>query len=153
MQKTKPVAPSAHALLSPAQAALAALYVAHRLSGADETHWQAHLDATPSLAGLTQTAALSALGLAEETANATDGVDALLDMLAAAVNAPQAETVYLICADYIALKGRVSPEEMRFIEKLGQALGLDRLSRAALDRAAQARAVNLATSEEDRAND
>ena len=49
----------------------------------------------------------------------------------------------MLCADFIAQNGNVSPEEMRLLERLGETLALDRLSRAAFDRAAQARAAPL----------
>ena len=49
----------------------------------------------------------------------------------------------MLCADFIAQNGTVSPEEMRFLERLGEALMIDRLSRAAFDRAAQARRLTV----------
>ncbi len=126
---------------------MAALYVTHRLSHADEAQWQDYISAVPTFAAPTDSQKLDlAIAIAQEVIDAPDGVETLLEMLAATVNQSQAETIYQICADYIALHGRVSPEEMRFIDKLGETLRLDRLSRAALDRAAQARATHLADS-------
>ncbi len=130
---------------------MAALYVTHRLSRADEAQWQAYLPTVPSFtASQTDSNGLNmAIAVAQEVIDAADGVETLLEILAASLGKQQVETVYQICADYIALHGRISPEEMRFIDKLGEALGLERLNRAALDRAAQARAVNLADNPEE----
>jgi hypothetical protein len=49
----------------------------------------------------------------------------------------------MLLADYIALYGTASPEEMRLLQRFGEAIGIDRLTRAALDSAAQARATSL----------
>ena len=129
---------------------MAALYMTHRLSQADEAQWQGFISAVPTFAAPNDSQKLGlAIAIAQDVIDAPDGVETLLEMLAATIDTRQAETIYQICADYIALHGRVSPEEMRFIDKLGEALRLDRLSRAALDRAAQARATNLANMPEE----
>ncbi|MFZ9413665.1 MAG: hypothetical protein ACO3CS_02245 [Alphaproteobacteria bacterium] len=49
------------------------------------------------------------------------------------------ETCYLCAAEIAAIDGRVPPEEMRVLQRLRSALGIDRLAAAALERATQAR--------------
>ncbi len=78
-----------------------------------------------------------------EMATAADGLEAVLDIIAATVTATTLAPLYILLADYIALHGTASPEEMRFLQRFGEAIGIDRLTRAALDSAAQARAASL----------
>ena len=74
---------------------------------------------------------------------ARDGLDAVLDMIGATVTPSTIAPFYMLLADYIALYGTASPEEMRLLQRFGEAIGIDRLTRAALDSAAQARATSL----------
>lgn len=128
---------------SPRQAALAALTIAWRLSGAARDGLTVFCAAQAAFAALADEERDATIALAQDIADAPEGFDTLLDMLADGLTPPLAATAYSLCADYIALYGTVSPEEMRFLDRLGEALAIDRLSRAALDRAAQARAVSL----------
>jgi len=146
MSDKTPTAP-----FSPPQAALAALSIAHQISAANASN-ASNADALngfianqAAFAGLDNIAQAQEMArdIAQEITDAPDGFDTLLNLLSAALRGNAAATVYSLCADFIALHGRVSPEEMRFLERLGDALGIDRLSRAAFDRAAQARAMPL----------
>lgn len=134
---------------SPPQAALAALSVAHRITRTDADALGDFIATQAAFAALDNIAQAQemAQALAQDISDATDGFDTLLNLLAAALRDDAAATAYCLCADFIALHGRVSPEEMRFLERLGDALGIDRLSRAAFDRAAQARATPLSAPE------
>ena len=119
---------------------MAALCVAQKLAGCDDAAFHTFLDRHASLADGPRH---EALALTQDIVGAPQGFDTLLDMLAASLSAAQSPTVYMLCADFIAQNGTVSPEEMRFLDRLGEALMIDRLSRAAFDRAAQARAAPL----------
>lgn len=81
--------------------------------------------------------------LINDMASAPDGVEAVLDLIADALPAALADTVYLLAADYVSACGTSLPEQMRLLERLAEAIRLDRLTRAALDRAALARSRNF----------
>jgi hypothetical protein len=49
------------------------------------------------------------------------------------------ETAYVLAAEVAATDMRVKVEEVRFLEMLAEKLGLDKLTCAALERAAKAR--------------
>ena len=119
---------------------MAALCVAQKLTGCDDAALHAFLDRHTSLADAPRDAALA---VTRDIVGAAEGLDALLEIVAASLSDKQSATVYMLCADFIAQNGNVSPEEMRLLERLGETLALDRLSRAAFDRAAQARAAPL----------
>lgn len=128
------------AKFSPQEAAIAALCVAQKLAGCDDAALHAFLDRHTSLADAPRDAALA---VTRDIVGAAEGLDTLLEIVAASLSDKQSATVYMLCADFIAQNGNVSPEEMRLLERLGETLALDRLSRAAFDRAAQARAAPL----------
>ena len=89
----------------------------------------AFLDRHASLADAPRDAALA---VTRDIIGAAEGLDTLLEIVAASLSDKQSATVYMLCADFIAQNGNVSPEEMRLLERLGETLALDRLSRAAL---------------------
>jgi tellurite resistance protein len=68
-----------------------------------------------------------------------EGLDAVLGMIAEALPAPLRETAYLLAIDIALSDKAMSPEERRVIQRLRDALSLDRLTAAALERAGQAR--------------
>lgn len=129
------------------QAALAALIVAHRLAAGRAETLHDFVRAAPAFAGLPDDRLAAALARAEAMAEAVldtaNGVETLLELVGDALRATHGEAAYLLVADYIALNQRVSPEEMRFLERLGQALKIDRLRRAAFDQAARTRTIRL----------
>jgi hypothetical protein len=59
--------------------------------------------------------------------------------VAEALSEPLKETAYLLALDVALSDRRVRLEELRILDRLRQALGLDRLVTAALERAAHAR--------------
>lgn len=69
----------------------------------------------------------------------TDGLEAVLGLVAEALSEPLKETAYLLALDVALSDHRVGLEEVRILDRLRQALGLDRLIAAALERAARAR--------------
>ena len=81
--------------------------------------------------------------LIRDMASASDGVEAVLDLIAEALPHDMTDTVYLLGADYVSTYGTALPEQMRLLERLAEAIKLDRLTRAALDRAALARSRHL----------
>ena len=68
-----------------------------------------------------------------------DGVERALRLIAAALPAPLRETCYLCACEIAAIDGRVPIEELRLLQRLRNALDLDRLTSAALERATEAR--------------
>lgn len=68
-----------------------------------------------------------------------DGLHTVLGLAADALPAPLKETAYLLGLDVALSDHTVRLEETRVLDLLRQALGLDRLVTAALERAARAR--------------
>jgi tellurite resistance protein len=68
-----------------------------------------------------------------------EGLDAVLGMISEALPAPLRETAYLLAIDIALTDKAMSPEESRVLQRLRDALALDRLTAAALERAGQAR--------------
>ena len=129
--------------LSLQDGALAALVLARAIGVGGRDQLVQFLEPSPALG----TDALARLDFIEpligDIAAARDGLDAVLDMIGATVTPSTIAPFYMLLADYIALYGTASPEEMRLLQRFGEAIGIDRLTRAALDSAAQARATSL----------
>jgi len=68
-----------------------------------------------------------------------DGLDKVLSLIHANLPARLAETAYVLAAEVAASDLSVKPEEVRFLELLAERLSLDKLTCAALERAARAR--------------
>ena len=68
-----------------------------------------------------------------------NGLERTLAQVAAALPGPLRETAYLLACEVAAIDERIPLEEMRMLQKIRQALDLDRLTSAALERATQAR--------------
>ncbi len=68
-----------------------------------------------------------------------DGLDSVLAMIADALPQPLRETAYVLAAEVAATDLRVKVEEVRVLELLAEALNLDKLICAALERAVKAR--------------
>lgn len=126
--------------LSAQDAALAALSLATALGAGDEARLAAFLDRHENVTGA-RMAFVTPLIL--DMASAADGFETVLTLIGTAVPTTQSATCYALAADYIALCDAASPEHMRLLERLGEVLKLDRLTRAALDRAALARSGPL----------
>jgi len=71
--------------------------------------------------------------------NKSDGLDKVLDMIGTALPERLRETAYVLTAEVAASDLRVKVEEIRFLELLADKLQLDKLTCAALERAAKAR--------------
>lgn len=125
--------------LSPPHAALAAICLVAALDG-DADALARHVQACRQLSGED---IAQIRPLVHDMADAPDGVEAVLALIGDNMPTSYAETVYVLCADYVALYGRTLPAQLRLLERLGEVLRLDRLTRAALDRAALARAQDL----------
>jgi hypothetical protein len=78
---------------------------------------------------------------AQETAQAilggADGFETLLEMIEA--SAPKRTLLYVLSAELIVRRGRVSPAEMRLLDILAERLRLPPLTRAAIDTATRIR--------------
>lgn len=72
--------------------------------------------------------------------SAPDGFQTLLGLVKAAIPKRLIETAYVLACDVAAADSRYSLEEQRVLELACEALGLDKLIAAALQRAAAARA-------------
>ena len=138
-----------NAKLTPPNAALAVLSVAQKLAGCGADALHGFLDRQIDFAALSAAQRHAAFAMSHDIVDASEGFDTLLDIVASSLTPHQSTAVYMLCADFIAQNGAVSPEEMRFLERLGDALMIDRLARAAFDRAAQARAVPLMGDKDD----
>ena len=71
--------------------------------------------------------------------HAEDGVEATLRVIAGALPPGLRETCYLCACEVAAIDSRAPIEELRVLQRLRTALGLDRLVSAALERATAAR--------------
>ncbi len=68
-----------------------------------------------------------------------EGMKQVLDMIVGALPERLRETAYALAAEVAAADLKIRAEEVRFLELLAKALELDKLTCAALERAAQAR--------------
>ena len=68
-----------------------------------------------------------------------DGLDKVLDIIAAVVPAKLHETAYALAVALAAADLHVEQEELRFLQMLRDRLDLDRLAVAAIERSARAR--------------
>ncbi len=67
------------------------------------------------------------------------GLDRVLDLVFAALPEHMRETAYALAAELAAADLKVDPTEIKFLQMLARKLELDRLTCAALERAARAR--------------
>ena len=67
------------------------------------------------------------------------GLDKVLGMIGGALSGPLRESAYMLALEIAAADMSVNQEEIRFLEMLADALKLDRLTTAALERGARAR--------------
>ena len=79
------------------------------------------------------------VGSKAELLSEGDGLDKVLSLIHANLPARLAETAYVLAAEVAASDLSVKPEEVRFLELLAERLSLDKLTCAALERAARAR--------------
>ena len=82
------------------------------------------------------------LGVSQECAailQERDGLDAVLGLIKGAVPESLRETAYWLAVEVALVDSHVRVEEIRIVELLRRSLGIDRLTAAALDRAADAR--------------
>lgn len=68
-----------------------------------------------------------------------DGLDAVLGLITEAVPEDMRETAYWLALEVALADSRIMLEEIRIVELLRRALEIDRLTAAALERAAEAR--------------
>lgn len=68
-----------------------------------------------------------------------EGLDAVVGLVAEAIDRHHADLVYAIACDVAAADGKISQEELRVLEILRHELDIDRLTAAAIERGAAAR--------------
>jgi uncharacterized membrane protein YebE (DUF533 family) len=73
-----------------------------------------------------------------------DGLAKVLELIEDGLPEQLRETAYVLAAEVAATDLRVRVEEVRFLEMLAERLGLDKLTCAALERAAKARHQRVA---------
>lgn len=82
-------------------------------------------------------------GITEDCAQLLDKEDGLgraLDLIRAALPTKLRETAYALACDVAVADGRVGQEELRMLEMVRHRLDVDRLTAAAIERGAKARA-------------
>jgi len=78
-----------------------------------------------------------------EILSADGGLEQVLRLVHGAVPPKLRETAYAVALEVAAADRLVKPEEIRFLEMLGDALELDTLSKAAIERGIRARNTTL----------
>jgi uncharacterized membrane protein YebE (DUF533 family) len=68
-----------------------------------------------------------------------EGLERVLSLVRGALPKKLRETAYAVALEVAAADREVKPEEIRFLEMLGDALELDKLTTAALERGIRAR--------------
>ena len=124
------------------QAVLACLILVMAADGAPskgERALLARLCATPHLATISAAAQTDFEPLALDILSAADGVDTLLELAMPALTPPMRQLAYALAADFVLANNQLTPEEMRVLDILAESCKIDRLTRAAIDRAAQIR--------------
>ena len=71
--------------------------------------------------------------------SADNGLTNVLTLISGALSGTLRETAYMLALEVAAVDLNVNEEEIRFLELLAEALDLDRLTTAALERGAKAR--------------
>ena len=74
-----------------------------------------------------------------EILSADGGLEQVLRLVHEAIPPKLRETAYAVALEVAAADGLVKPEEIRFLEMLGDALELDTLTKAAIERGIRAR--------------
>lgn len=72
-----------------------------------------------------------------------DGLDALFGLVKADLPEHLFETAYALACDVAAADGKLAQAELRFLQELRDALAIDRLHAAAIERGARARHLTL----------
>lgn len=72
-----------------------------------------------------------------------EGLDELMNVVAASLPKSLHETAYAICCDIAAADGTADQEELQLLEMVRHRLNVDRLSAAAIERGARARYATL----------
>ena len=78
-----------------------------------------------------------------EVLSADGGLEQVLRLVHEALPPKLRETAYAVALEVAAADHQVKPEEIRFLEMLGDALELDTLTRAAIERGIRARNTTL----------
>jgi tellurite resistance protein len=78
-----------------------------------------------------------------EVLSADGGLEQVLRLVQAALPKKLHETAYAIALEVAAADREIKPEEVRFLEMLGDALALDKLTRVAIERGIKARNMLL----------
>ncbi len=135
------------ASLSPAEALIYAMVttsaVDNQMSDAELARIGATVKELPAFDGFDADSVLLTAQACGRMMSGPDGLDTVLSEIAAALPAHLYETAYALAADVAASDTRLRQEERRFLDLLAGALELDKLTCAALERAAKARNMRV----------
>ncbi|WP_421725313.1 tellurite resistance TerB family protein [Bauldia sp.] len=93
----------------------------------------------PIFASFDQEELISTAKACAELLQADDGLDAVLNVIAASLPPTLYETAYAMAVEVAAADLHVEQEELRFLQRLRDRLGLEKLIVAAIERGARAR--------------
>jgi hypothetical protein len=68
-----------------------------------------------------------------------EGLDSVFILASAALSEPARATCYALVVEFICRNGAINPEELRFLELLGDNFSIDKLTRAAIEQATRIR--------------
>ena len=133
--------------LNPHQAMLACLTLVMAVNGAPSTKARALLmrlcAATRGFAIIIEKdtiqneAQMEAMTL--DILSAPDGMNTLLELATPVLTMEARQLTYALAVDFVLANNKLTPEEMRVLDILADTFKLDKLTRAAIDRAAQIR--------------
>ena len=97
-----------------------------------------HVQSLPVFEGFSDDDFMGAVRASSELLNDDDGLDTIIQMVAGLPPRLQ-ETAYVLAVDVAASDLAVAPEEVRLLQVMRDELAIDRLTSAAIERAAKAR--------------
>ena len=97
-----------------------------------------HVQGLPVFEGFSDDSFMDAVRASSELLNDDDGLDTIIKMVSG-LPARLQETAYALAVDVAASDLAVAPEEVRLLQLMRDELAFDRLTSAAIERAAKAR--------------
>jgi hypothetical protein len=97
------------------------------------------VETLPVFAGFDRERLVPSAEAASEVLAGDDGLDTMLDLIAASLPEPLRDTAYALAVEIAAADLKVPPEEVRFLQMLRDRLEIDALTAASIERSAQAR--------------
>lgn len=127
-------------ILTAQDALIHALTACARIGGHADAMLITYIQSVPQRVPVTTTQIETQSLIATEMLAADEGLDTHFTLLAQSYSdLDRARILFAHCVEFVASAQRVSPEEMRYLERLGDQLALDRLARSAIEFAARLR--------------